>query len=151
MGFGNEAAKLLVLVGRDDPLPVNDELKRFASTSTVVTTAATAACWPPVVGTVVEILMVVRLSGRAIDTVPFNAPSVGFTTARANLIPSVTDVYVLPMLRLKACSAPSMSTLTIVPTGIDVGKRWTVVSAVGWEVGCRVGCRVGWHEGCHDG
>ena len=97
---------------------------------------------------VVEMLTVVRLSGRAIDTVALVA---GFTTARANLTPSVTDEYVLLTLRLKACNAPLMRTLTIAPTGIDVGKR----IAVGWEVGCRVGCcvggRVGWQEGCHDG
>lgn len=50
-----------------------------------------------VVVVVVETLTIVPLSGKAIDTVVLLKPSDGFTTVRANLLPSdATNVYLLP-------------------------------------------------------
>jgi hypothetical protein len=165
-GDGSATVALLF----DKPLPPDDpnDANRDASTSTVVTTTATA---PPVRLDGSVRATVVLLSGNATAydaAVPLCVPLLGRTTASASFRPSaVTDVTV-PLeavpLATNDRNASWVAVLTAKPGLVDgravgaidgtdetVGCAVAARRRVGALEGCLVGRTVGWFEGGDDG
>jgi hypothetical protein len=169
-GDGSATVGLVALLF-DEPLPPDDpnDENRDASTSTVVTTTATA---PPLRLDGSARATVVLLSGNATAydaVVPLLVTLLGRTTASASFRPSaVTDVTVpleaVPLVS-NDCNAPCVAVLTAKPGLVDGravgaidGNDETVGCAVtatrrrvGALEGCLVGWAVGWFEGGDDG